>query len=103
MDGLIKLMEAYTASLEYIVSQRTASIQEEKAKGDDLLNKMLPPLIAEELKSGKNPQPEFFKSVTIYFSDIIGFGSLTSQSTPLQVVAILNWRLLHGCVRPSSP
>jgi len=90
MDGLIKLMEAYTASLEYIVSQRTASIQEEKAKGDDLLNKMLPPLIAEELKSGKNPQPEFFKSVTIYFSDIIGFGALTSQSTPLQVVAILN-------------
>lgn len=67
MDNLIELMEQYTTSLESIVSERTADIMVEKEKGDLLLSKMLPPLIAEELKLGKNPQPEFFAQVTIYF------------------------------------
>lgn len=67
MDNLIELMEQYTTSLESIVSERTADIMVEKEKGDLLLSKMLPPLIAEELKLGKNPQPEYFAQVTIYF------------------------------------
>ena len=67
MDNLIELMEQYTTSLESIVAERTADIIVEKEKGDLLLSKMLPPLIAEELKLGKNPQPEYFASVTIYF------------------------------------
>lgn len=90
MDHMISMMEKYTNNLEGLVSERTSLLFQEKKKTEDLLHRMLPPPVALKLTGGCGIEPESFDSVTIYFSDIVGFTAMSAESTPLQVVNFLN-------------
>jgi len=90
VDNMLQMMEKYTDQLEELVDERTRQLEIEKGKTEELLYKMLPKPIADELKVGKAVEAESFSSVTIFFSDIVGFTRMASESTPFQVVNLLN-------------
>ena len=51
---------------------------------------MLPRAVADDLRQGLQIDAVQFEGCTIYFSDIVGFTTLSGSSTPFQVVALLN-------------
>ncbi|UYV64173.1 hypothetical protein LAZ67_2006930 [Cordylochernes scorpioides] len=89
-DNMLVMMEKYANNLEALVDERTSMLIEEKKKTEELLYEMLPRYVADQLKIGNKVEAESFDCVTIYFSDIVGFTTMSAESSPLQVVDFLN-------------
>ncbi|XP_043849640.1 retinal guanylyl cyclase 2 [Dromiciops gliroides] len=89
-DSMLRLLEKYSHDLEDLVQARTEELELEKQKTEKLLSQMLPQSVAEALKAGTTVVPEYFDQVTIYFSDIVGFTTISALSEPIEVVDLLN-------------
>ncbi|XP_077355787.1 retinal guanylyl cyclase 2 isoform X2 [Festucalex cinctus] len=90
IDSMLRMLEQYSSNLEELIRERTEELEIEKQKTEKLLTQMLPPSVAEALKVGGTVVPEYFDSVSLYFSDIVGFTTISANSEPIEVVDLLN-------------
>lgn len=90
IDSMLRMLEQYSSNLEDLIRERTEELEVERQKTDKLLAQMLPKTVAQALKLGKPVKPEYFDDVTLYFSDIVGFTTISALSEPIEVVDLLN-------------
>ncbi|CAM1323323.1 Uncharacterised protein g8367 [Pycnogonum litorale] len=81
-----RTLQAFSDSL----LSKTKELNYEKRRTDKLLYQMLPPSVAQQLRHSKQVSAETFQCVTIYFSHIVGFSDLAAESSPIQVISLLN-------------
>ena len=72
------------------LQQEKQLLEIEKEKSERLLLNILPHAIAERLKRGERTIAERFAEVTVLFADIVDFTSLSNQTDPEELVALLN-------------
>lgn len=83
-------IENFALELEDTVRLRTNDLSLEKQKTENLLLNILPQPIAERLKKNETLIVDHFDEASVIFVDLVGFTEVSSQSTPRDIVLMLN-------------
>ena len=89
LENLLSRMERYADNLEQLVEEKTQDYLEEKRRCEDLLYELLPRSVARKLINGEHVIAETFKSVTIYFSDIVGKSRICYNKSSSSIISIV--------------
>ncbi|MEQ8756217.1 MAG: adenylate/guanylate cyclase domain-containing protein [Coleofasciculus sp. G1-WW12-02] len=90
-DEAAKLLY-YEGTVSDITEQKQAEVALNRARkrAELLLLNILPQPVAELLKRGQHTIAESFKGVTIMFADLVNFTKFSTQTSPTQLVELLN-------------
>ncbi len=83
-------IQTHNENLEDLVDQRTKELTTEKQTSERLLLNVLPGAIADRLKGGESLIVDRFDAVSVLFADIVGFTALSSRTSPVELVTMLN-------------
>jgi hypothetical protein len=69
------ILTLYTRAKRHsrLLERKTEELEKEKCLTQKLLHQILPPCVAKDLINGRKAPAEYYDSVTVYFSDIVGF------------------------------
>jgi ligand-binding sensor domain-containing protein/class 3 adenylate cyclase len=86
----VQVMRSQNKFLERQVRERTAALEAERAKSEQLLLNTLPPPIAKRLLSGATTIVDRFDHASVLFADLANFTLLASSLSPEQLVELLD-------------
>jgi len=90
INGFVEQLETAVADATSELRNTLEALRTEQQKSETLLLNILPESIAKQLKEGESHIADGFAEVTILFADIVGFTQLSAQTSPEQLVALLN-------------
>ncbi len=73
-----------------LIKKQVALIDAERSRSEALLSNVLPPSIAERLKTEKRAIADGFANVSVLFADIVGFTKMSERLSPEELVFRLN-------------
>ncbi|XP_065182054.1 guanylate cyclase soluble subunit beta-1-like [Sycon ciliatum] len=85
----LNMFQKLEETTDELLSSKNA-LTVEKCRTDALLHSILPKSVAKQILSKREVVPEVYGAVTILFSDICGFTSICGQSSPIEVIGMLN-------------
>jgi class 3 adenylate cyclase len=77
-------------SMTRSLREKTAIIEQKNRENEALLLNILPGEIAARLKGGEQEIADAFADVTVLFGDIVGFTALSSHTSAVNIVEMLN-------------
>ncbi|XP_064642363.1 soluble guanylate cyclase gcy-36-like [Lineus longissimus] len=86
---MILIVNNVISYVTYLIDRKQRA-KFEKRKTEELLHQMLPKSVVMQLKFHKKVEAEKFDCVTVFFSDIKNFSYVSTISTPMQMVNLLN-------------
>ncbi|MEL7122123.1 MAG: adenylate/guanylate cyclase domain-containing protein [Bacteroidota bacterium] len=80
----------YSRRVNKKLAQQKVEIEEEREKSESLLLNILPVSVAQELKEIGHAVPRRHETVSILFSDFVGFTKISARNTPEIIINELN-------------